>query len=145
MRTISGCTYVINALVFSPNHVMGEIGVDLNSFLFPEGRILKSIPQLFLWKISSCHLIAQFSWSRVLPKSELESSIQYCCNYLKDQYLAAKIKMEKQIWIFAFLASFVKGMIFYINIWSEVFEVFLENSTDIWVFFNVNSWIILIK
>merc|ERR1711971_303262 len=26
----------------------------------------------------------------------------------KDQYLAAKIKMEKQIWIFAFLATFVK-------------------------------------
>ena len=41
--------------------------------------------------------------------SQLEQSAAKIRAKEKDQYLAAKIKMEKQIWIFAFLATFVKG------------------------------------
>ena len=41
--------------------------------------------------------------------SQLEQSAAKIRAREKDQYLAAKIKMEKQIWIFAFLATFIKG------------------------------------
>ena len=93
------------------NGFSGRGSLISTQFLTPEGRILNSIPQLFCWKISICHLKAQLSWSRVLLTIRAREQ-----QYLKDQYLAAKIKMEKQIWIFAFLATFVKGKSFFFKL-----------------------------
>merc|ERR1712051_1123489 len=58
--------------------------------------------------------MGQLSWSRLLLQQ-----------YLKDQYFAAKIKMEKQIWIFAFLATFVKE-----NVGSMSKEITKEKSQE---------------
>ena len=119
-------------LVLATIPYLGYTSLISTQFLTPEGRILNSISQLFCWKISICHLKAQLSWSRVLLT--IRAREQQC---LKDQYLAAKIKMEKQIWIFAFLATFVKGKSFFLN---YLIGILLSSA-----FFSQNSCLVLIK